>query len=93
MATATTATPVTVRNTLALANIGVSVAAFGIATAMGFLQECMRWWDYWLKGIDTGIMAEPMLRAWMQEAVEAVHARGERRKCWHVASLHQRCPG
>src|SRR5687768_2688413 len=23
----------------------------------GFLQECLRWWDHWLKGIDTGIMA------------------------------------
>src|ERR1043166_5920268 len=37
--------------------------------AIGFLQESLRWWDYWLKGIDTGIMAEPMLRAWMQESV------------------------
>jgi putative CocE/NonD family hydrolase len=37
--------------------------------AIGFQQECLRWWDYWLKGIDTGIMAEPMLRAWLQESV------------------------
>lgn len=36
---------------------------------IGFLQEALRWWDYWLKGIDTGIMDEPMLRAWMQESV------------------------
>jgi len=35
----TTTTPVSARNTLALANIGVSVAAFGVATAMGFLQS------------------------------------------------------
>ncbi|MDH3662358.1 MAG: CocE/NonD family hydrolase [Alphaproteobacteria bacterium] len=34
---------------------------------IGFLQECLRWWDQHLKGIDTGIMAEPMLRAWIQE--------------------------
>lgn len=33
--------------------------------AIGFLQECLRWWDKWLKGIETGIMDEPMLRAWM----------------------------
>jgi putative CocE/NonD family hydrolase len=38
--------------------------------AMGFLQECLRWWDYWLKGEDTGIMDEPMLRAWMENAME-----------------------
>ncbi len=37
--------------------------------AMGFLQESLRWWDYWLKGIDTGIMDEPMMRCWLQEAV------------------------
>jgi len=37
--------------------------------AIGFLQECLRWWDHWLKGIDTGIMDEPLLRAWMQEPV------------------------
>jgi putative CocE/NonD family hydrolase len=37
--------------------------------AIGFLQEAKRWWDYWLKNIDTGIMQEPMLRAWIQESV------------------------
>jgi hypothetical protein len=36
---------------------------------IGFLQECLRWWDYWLKGINTGIMDEPKLRVWMQESV------------------------
>ncbi|MBM4298371.1 MAG: CocE/NonD family hydrolase, partial [Deltaproteobacteria bacterium] len=36
--------------------------------AIGFLQEALRWWDHWLKGADTGIMAEPMLRVWMQES-------------------------
>jgi putative CocE/NonD family hydrolase len=34
---------------------------------IGFLQEALRWWDKWLKGIETGIMDEPMLRAWIQE--------------------------
>lgn len=33
--------------------------------AIGFLQETLRWWDYWLKGIDNGIMDEPMYRVWM----------------------------
>ena len=37
--------------------------------AIGFLQECLRWWDCWLKDMDTGVMDEPMLRAWMPEAV------------------------
>lgn len=34
--------------------------------AIGFLQESLRWWDYWLKEIDTGIMDEPMLRTWIE---------------------------
>ena len=37
--------------------------------AIGFLQECLRWWDHWLKGEETGVMDEPMLRAWIQEPV------------------------
>lgn len=36
--------------------------------AIGFLQEALRWWDHWLKGTDTGIMDEPMLRAWVQDS-------------------------
>ena len=30
----------------------------------------LRWWDYWLKGIDTGVTHEPMLRAWMTDSVK-----------------------
>jgi uncharacterized protein len=37
--------------------------------AIDFLSEALRWWDQWLKGIETGIMAEPMLRVWMQDSV------------------------
>lgn len=36
--------------------------------AVGFLQECVRWWDHWLKGEDRGIEAQPRLRAWMPRA-------------------------
>ena len=37
---------------------------------IGFLQEILRWWDYWLKGIDTAVMDEPMLRTWMTDSVK-----------------------
>lgn len=50
--------------------------------AIGFLQECLRWWDHWLKGIDTGIMEEPMLRAWMQESVPPEVDYAERPGRW-----------
>lgn len=36
---------------------------------IGFLQESLRWWDYWLKGIDTGIMDETIFRAYIQDSV------------------------
>ena len=36
---------------------------------IGFLQESLRWWDHWLKRIDTGIMDEPMFRVWMQDSI------------------------
>ncbi len=36
---------------------------------IGYLQEAVRWWRHWLKGEDTGIMDEPMLRAWIQDAL------------------------
>ena len=47
---------------------------------IGFLQEALRWWDHWLKGIDTGVMDEPMLRAWMTDSVRP-------------APYHQELPG
>ncbi len=42
-----------------------------IQPTIGFLQELARWFDYWLKGIDNGIMDEPMLRAWMEDPLPA----------------------
>ncbi|WP_237480641.1 CocE/NonD family hydrolase [Lichenibacterium dinghuense] len=35
--------------------------------AIDFLGECTRWWDHWLKGRDTGAMAEPRLRAFVED--------------------------
>ncbi len=55
--------------------------------AIGFLQEAVRWWGHWLKGDDTGIMDEPMLRAWMQEPIEPAPFCTERPGRW-VAEAH-----
>ena len=35
--------------------------------AIGYLQEAIRWWRHWLAGVDTGIMEEPKLAAWISE--------------------------
>jgi predicted acyl esterase len=37
---------------------------------IGFLQDMLRWWDHWLKGAETGVMDEPMVRAWMTDSVK-----------------------
>ncbi|MGJ7456714.1 CocE/NonD family hydrolase [Halomonas sp. RA08-2] len=50
--------------------------------AIGFLQESLRWWDQWLKGEETGIMEEPMLRLWMQESVPPSARYKERPGRW-----------
>jgi putative CocE/NonD family hydrolase len=50
--------------------------------AIGFLQEALRWWDQWLKGVHTGVMDEPMLRAWMQEPVPPKACYDERPGRW-----------
>jgi putative CocE/NonD family hydrolase len=50
--------------------------------AIGFLQEVVRWWDRWLKGIENGIADEPMLRVWMQDSVPPLTAYEERPGRW-----------
>jgi hypothetical protein len=49
---------------------------------IGFLQECIRWWDQWLKGKDTGIMDEPMLRMWMENPAPPESYRDQREGRW-----------
>ncbi|MGO3211524.1 MAG: CocE/NonD family hydrolase, partial [Brachybacterium sp.] len=50
--------------------------------AIGFLQEVVRWWDHWLKGTDTGVMDEPMVRAWMQDSVSPAASYEDRPGRW-----------
>lgn len=65
--------------------------------AIGFLQEALRWWDYWLKGDDNGIMDEPMLRAWEQDSVPPDNAYEERpgrwltESKWPSSNLQEQC--
>ena len=50
--------------------------------AIGFLGECVRWFDHWLKGRETGIMDEPMLRVWLEESAPPAPAYRERPGRW-----------
>ena len=64
-------------------------------SSIGFLQECLRWRDTWLKGQDTRILNEPMLRVWMQDSVPPLHAYGARpgrwvgESCWPSPNIEQ----
>ncbi len=49
---------------------------------IGFLQECLRWWDQHLKGIETGIMEEPELRAYIQDPAPPATYREHRDGNW-----------
>ncbi|RUW79763.1 MAG: CocE/NonD family hydrolase [Mesorhizobium sp.] len=53
---------------------------------IGFLQECLRWWDQYLKGVDTGIANEPMLRAWVQDPLPPAAIYDERPGRWIAES-------
>ena len=67
------------------------------APQIGFAQECLRWWDYWLKGRDTGIMNEPVLRVWMEESIVPKTFHEERpgrwvaEPNWPPENLESRC--
>lgn len=50
--------------------------------AIGFLQELVRWWDHWLRGVDNGVMDEPMLCIWMQESAKPATAYEQRPGRW-----------
>ena len=39
--------------------------------AVGFLQEILRWWDRWLKGIDNGVDREPVFHGYLSTRVPA----------------------
>jgi len=44
----------------------------GPGPVIDFLNECVRWWDCWLKGKDNGVDQEPMIRAWMKDTVSPI---------------------
>ena len=53
-----------------------------VQPAIGWLQEVLRWCDHWLKGRQTGIMDEPLLRVWMQASVPPKTCYSERPGHW-----------
>lgn len=51
--------------------------------AIGFLQEAVKWWDYWLKDkTDNGAMDGPELSIWMQDTIEPATTYEDRPGRW-----------
>lgn len=50
--------------------------------AIGYLQEVVRWFDHWLKGVENGVDEGPALWAWMQESVPPATSYEERPGRW-----------
>ena len=50
--------------------------------AIGFLQEATRWWNQWLRGIDTGVETDPSMRMWLQQSHNPEGHIPERRGSW-----------
>ena len=55
--------------------------------AIGFLQECKRWWDQYLKGIDTGVSTDPDYRVFVMNSIKPKRWLDERPGRW-IAETH-----
>ena len=60
--------------------------------AIGFLRECLRWWDRWLKGVENGVDEEPMARLWLQDAAPPTGERATAPGRW-IAEPRWPAPG
>ncbi|WP_170607157.1 CocE/NonD family hydrolase [Ruegeria arenilitoris] len=53
---------------------------------IGFLQEALRWWERWLKGIETGVENDPDYRAYLMDGVRPARWYPERPGRWIAES-------
>ena len=59
---------------------------------IGFLQEALRWWDRWLKDIDTGVEADPAYAMYLMDGVRPATWYAERPGRW-IAEAGWPAPG
>ncbi|MBT6532555.1 MAG: CocE/NonD family hydrolase [Marinovum sp.] len=51
---------------------------------IGFLQESLRWWDYWLKGRETGVLNDPSYTVYLMDGVRPQSCYKKRSGHWIV---------
>lgn len=49
---------------------------------IGFLQEALRWWDRWLRDIDTGVECDPAYRHYLMDGARPDRSYAERPGRW-----------
>ena len=54
----------------------------GPKPAIGFLQESKRWWDKWLKGIETNVESDPDYRTYVMDSIAPSRWYDERPGRW-----------
>ncbi len=54
----------------------------GPQPAIGFLQECLRWWDRWLKDVPNDAESDPAYRAWVMDSIKPERWLPERPGRW-----------
>jgi len=54
---------------------------------MGFLQETLRWWDRWLKGMDTGVENDPDYRVYVMDGMRPSTSYDHRPGRW-IGAAH-----
>jgi putative CocE/NonD family hydrolase len=52
------------------------------APAVGFLQEAVRWWDRWLKGVQNDAMDAPLAQVWLEDYVPPSAFQHASPGCW-----------
>ncbi|HHZ09821.1 MAG TPA: CocE/NonD family hydrolase [Rhizobiales bacterium] len=63
---------------------------------IGFLQEALRWWDRWLKGVGNGAEHDPAYRAWLMDSVRPARWHASRpgrwiaERTWPSSSIERR---
>lgn len=60
--------------------------------AIGFLQECKRWWDHWLKGKANGVDQDPDMRLWLLDPQAPDHSAAERQGRWLAFPTWRKAP-
>ena len=58
-----------------------------VGPRIGFLQEALRWWDFWLKGEPTGVMRDPAYRVYVMDSIKPTDGPDEWPGRWIAEQL------